>query len=148
MAKSTTATWGRESLEEFSAVRGTFVTRRKNIKALSIVRPSGRRIASGEKTLEVRRWEPNLTQSDDLLIVENGRFLHRDGDHDEGGIPVAIVKVKAVRPFTLADMEAACASYFEEGWLAWELADVRAIQSSARVIAARYIYEVDFPLSY
>lgn len=89
-----------------------------------------------------------MSPSDDLLIVENGRFLHRDGDHEENGIPVAIVRVKAVRPFTLADMEAACASCFEEGWLAWELVDVRPVRSTARVIAARDIYEVDFPLSY
>lgn len=88
-----------------------------------------------------------MAPSDDLLIVENDRFLHRDGDRDEDGIPVAIVKVKAVRPFTLADMEAACASYFEEGWLAWELAEVRPVQSTRRVIAARGIYEVDFPVS-
>lgn len=89
-----------------------------------------------------------MTPSDDLLIVENSRFLHRDGDHDEDGIPVAIVKVKAVRPFTFSDMEAACASYFEEGWFSWELADVRPVQSTTRVIAARDIYEVDFPLSH
>nr|WP_256580336.1 ASCH domain-containing protein [Pseudomonas sp. Irchel s3f7] len=58
-----------------------------------MVRPSGARIASGEKTLEVRHWHPNLDPSEDLLIVENGRFLHIDGD----GIAVAIVRVKAVR---------------------------------------------------
>lgn len=117
------------------------------MKALSIVRPSGSRIALGEKTLEVRRWKPNLAPSEDLLIVENGRFLHDDGDHDENGTPVAIVKVKAVRPFTLADMEPACASYFEDGWLAWELAEMRPVQSAERVVAARGIYEVDFSLS-
>jgi len=100
------------------------------------------------KTLEVRRWKPNLAPSEDLLIVENGYFLLDDGDHDDDGTPVAIVKVKAVRPFTLADMEAACASYFEEGWLAWELAYVRPVRSVARVVAARGIYELDFPLSH
>ncbi|MBA8853835.1 hypothetical protein FHW20_004821 [Ochrobactrum intermedium] len=79
-----------------------------------------------------------------MLIVENGRFLHRDEDYDEDGVPVAIVKVKAVRPFILADMQAACASYFEEGWLAWELIDIRPVQSTERVLAARGIYEVNF----
>jgi hypothetical protein len=53
------------------------------------------------KILEVRRWKPDLAPSEDLLIVENGRFLHRDGDHDEAGVPVAIVKVKTVRPSPL-----------------------------------------------
>jgi hypothetical protein len=118
-----------------------------NIKALSIVRPGGRRIASGEKTLEVRRWQPNLAASEDLLIVENGRYLRRDGDRDDDGVAVAIVKVKAVRPFTVADIAAACASSFEEGWLAWELTDVRPVRSTGYVLAARGIYEVDFPLS-
>ncbi|MCR4537197.1 ASCH domain-containing protein [Pseudomonas sp. 18.1.10] len=111
-----------------------------------MVRPSGGRIASGEKTLEVRRWYPNLDPSDDLLIVENGRFLHSDGDEDDNGIAVAIVRVKAVRPFVLADMQAACASYFEDGWLAWELCDLRPVTHSVGIRAARGIYEVDFLL--
>ncbi|WP_339432591.1 MULTISPECIES: ASCH domain-containing protein [unclassified Pseudomonas] len=116
------------------------------MKALSIVRPSGGRIASGEKTLEVRRWFPDLDPFEDLLIVENGRFLHNDGDEDDNGIAVAIVRVKAVRPFVLADMQAACASYFEDGWLAWELSDLRPVTHSVAIRAARGIYEVDFLL--
>lgn len=116
----------------------------RTIKALSIVRPSGSRIASGEKILEVRRWHPDLDPSEDLLIVENGRFLHNDGDEDGDGIAVAIVRVKAVRPFIPADMQAACASYFEDGWLAWELADVRPVTRPVTIRAAQGIYEVDF----
>ncbi|MNM88721.1 ASCH domain protein [compost metagenome] len=115
------------------------------MKALSIVRPNGSRIASGEKTLEVRRWYANLDPTEDLLIVENGRFLHVDGEEDADGTSVAIVRVKAIRPFVFADMQAACASRFEEGWLAWELDDVRPIESALPTRAARGIYEVDFP---
>lgn len=118
--------------------------RTKNIKALSIVRPSGSRIASGEKTLEVRRWKPNLAPYEDLLIVENERFLHNDGDQDNNGVPVAIVKIGVVRPFIFSDMQSACASIFEDGWLAWELVDVRPVQSTQYVLAARGIYEIDF----
>ncbi|UVM35849.1 ASCH domain-containing protein [Pseudomonas sp. B21-019] len=96
--------------------------------------------------LEVRRWHPDLDPSEDLLIVENERFLHTDGDEDDEGIAVAIVRVKAVRPFILADMQAACASYFEDGWLAWELSDVRPITHPVTIRAERGIYEVDFLL--
>jgi len=85
-----------------------------------------------------------LTPSEELLIVENGRFLRQEHDEDYDGIPVAIVKVKAVRPFTPSDMGVACASYFEEGWLAWELASVRPVQATERVLAARGIYNVDW----
>ncbi|WP_342367180.1 MULTISPECIES: ASCH domain-containing protein [unclassified Pseudomonas] len=108
------------------------------------MRPSGGRIASGEKTLEIRRWHPDLDPGEDLLIVENGRFLHTEGDEDADGVAVAIVRVNAVRPFVLADMQAACANYFEEGWLAWELSHVRPIIHPVNVRAARGIYEVDF----
>lgn len=115
----------------------------KTMKALSIVRPNGSRIACGQKTLEVRRWHPHLDPSEDLLIVENGRFLHIDGDEDEG-VAVAIVRVKTVRTFDVADVQAACASKFSEGWLAWELSDIRPITHPFAVQAARGIYEVDF----
>ncbi|MEL7096861.1 MAG: hypothetical protein AAGK70_15620, partial [Pseudomonadota bacterium] len=43
---------------------------------------------------------------------------------------------------TTADVDAACASYFEEGWLAWELTDVRQVSHTKPVLAARGIYDV------
>ena len=55
------------------------------MKALSIVAPSGLRIANGLKTLEVRRWSPSLRPDEDLLIVENNRFLRADGEEDPDG---------------------------------------------------------------
>lgn len=112
------------------------------MKALSIVAPDGRRIASGEKTLEVRRWKPTIGVDEDLLIVENARFLRSEGDEDDEGKAVAIVRVGAFRPFVPEDLAAACGSYFEEGWLAWELADVRPLSSTISIRAARGIYEI------
>jgi hypothetical protein len=53
------------------------------MKALSIVTPSGTRIAIGAKTLEIRRWAPDLRADEDLLIVENTRFLREDGEETE-----------------------------------------------------------------
>lgn len=115
------------------------------MKALSIVHPGGSRIAAGLKTLEVRRWRPALLlPHQDLLIVENRRFLHEEGEQDLDGVAVALVRVGRVRAFTPLDMAAACASHFEEGWMAWELQDVRALAGATRVVAARGIYDVDF----
>lgn len=73
----------------------------------------------------MRRWHPELAPTEDLLIVENKRFLHIDGDEDPEGMAVAIVRVKAIRPFEPQDVPAACARYYEDGWLAWELIDIR-----------------------
>lgn len=116
------------------------------MKALSIVSPSGTKIATGQKTLEIRRWKPSLRADEDLLIVENSRFLRQDGEEDRDGKAVAIVRVRSVRPFVRADVDAACASYFEEGWLAWELTDVRQVTHSKPVLAARGIYDVHLDL--
>lgn len=113
------------------------------MKALSIVKPNGTRIAKGEKTLEIRRWHPNLSPDEDLLIVENNRFLHAEGDEDADGIALALVRVKAVRPFVLADMQASCATRFEDGWLAWELFDVRPLPTPVRVRAAKGLYHIE-----
>lgn len=116
------------------------------MKALSIVAPSGARIASGEKTLEVRRWVPDLQPNEDLLIVENSRFLHMDGEEDQDGKAVAIVRVASVRPFCSTDIAAACASYYEDGWLAWELTNIRPVSCLLPVLAARGLYEVPIDL--
>ena len=113
--------------------------------ALSIVGPAGERIARGDKTIEVRRWRPDLAPDQDLMIVENAQLLLRDGDEDPNGRVVAIVRVGAVRPWTEADLEASCAAKFEDGWLAWELHSVRPVRSSAPVLAARRLYELALP---
>lgn len=112
------------------------------MKALSIVAPNGAKIARGEKTLEVRRWVPDLQPDEDLLIVENSRFLKIQGEEDQDGKAVAIVRVASVRPFRSTDIAAACASSYEDGWLAWELTKIRPISYALPVLAARGIYEV------
>lgn len=128
------------------AVREIPVTGKAPMKALSIVAPAGTQIAAGIKTLEIRRWKPDLGPHEDLLIVENTRFLLTDGDEDQDGRAVALVRVGAVRPFVPADMQAACASSFEAGWLAWELHDIRRLSRAVPVLAARGIYEVALDL--
>jgi hypothetical protein len=115
------------------------------VRALSVVFPGGTRIAEGRKTLEIRRWSPDLAPDEDLLVVENGRRLNRDGEEDPDGRAVAIVRVARVRPWLPEDAAAAGAPAHEEGWLAWELVDVRPVRSSTPVLAARGVYHVDLP---
>lgn len=114
---------------------------------LSIVFPNGSKIASGAKTIEVRSWKPPEGFEGDLLIVENYHYLREDGATDPQGKPVAIVKVKNVRPFMAGDMLAACWTKWEPNLYAWELTDVRPIKSNETVIAARGIYQVKVPLN-
>ncbi|MGZ6470672.1 MAG: ASCH domain-containing protein [Bdellovibrio sp.] len=113
------------------------------MKAISIVYPSGSKIANGEKTIEVRSWLPSIGLGQNLLIVENHKFLRTDGEVDPDGKPVAIVKIKKVREYVKEDMPAACASRWDSGYYSWELEDVRPINSNSKVLAARGIYDVD-----
>ncbi|MBO9667080.1 MAG: ASCH domain-containing protein [Bdellovibrio sp.] len=111
--------------------------------ALSIVYPNGSKIASGEKKLEIRSWKPPEGFEGDLLIVENYHFLREDGQTDPNGHPVALVKIKNVRPFLASDLFAACWTQWEPNLYAWEVTDVRPIKSDKIVLAARKIYELE-----
>ena len=119
-----------------------------NYKALSIVWPNGSKIASGEKRLEVRSWLPpaDFDFSEDLLIVENHNFLRRDGETDPKGKPVALVKIKGIRPFMAGDLLDACWNEWKPGLFAWEVTDVRPIKSDKIVLAAREIYSLEVDL--
>ena len=96
------------------------------MKTLSIVSPNGSRIASGQKSLEIRRWIPD-TPLTDLLIVENRHFLTNQLE-EESGIAVCIVDVLGHHDWQETELQAACGTYWEAGWIAWEISNVRPIQ--------------------
>lgn len=112
-------------------------------KALSVVAPAGQWIAEKRKTIEVRSWICDLQPNEDLVIVENQKYLHKEGQIDEEGRAIAIVRVSQIRPFVESDMKASCANYFAEGYFSWELTDVRPIRPIKNAIAARSIYEIE-----
>lgn len=112
-------------------------------QTLSIVSPSGSRIRSGRKTLEVRRWAPEGLPLRNLLIVQNDVILNEEVAEDAAGRVVAIVDVVSVRPWTNDDLEKSAATEFEEGWLAWELENIRPAAYNRYVPAKRGVYEVE-----
>jgi hypothetical protein len=57
----------------------------------------------------------------DLMIVENQHFLLNDGDEDVG-FAVALVDIESVHPWQSDEVDAACATYWAEGYLAWVIA--------------------------
>lgn len=116
-------------------------------KTLSIVYPNGTKIALGEKTIEVRSWLPEIDFDEDLLIVENKKYLRTEDETDPEGIPVAIVKIKKVRNYEESDISAACATRWEPGYYSWELTNVRALNYPTQVLAARGIYETEINLN-
>lgn len=111
----------------------------KQYTALSVVAPNAGRIVQGQKTLEVRSWHPEVLPLKDVVIVENQNLLLKDGD-EESGLAVALVDIEAVHAWRVDEVEAACASYWAEGYFAWMIANVRPFDQPIQVMAKRKLY--------
>lgn len=115
----------------------------KTYRALSVVTPAGSRIRSGRKTIEVRQWRPDELPLRDLLIVENDIRLSRsDVTEDPNGRVVALVDVVAVTDWIEDHLAASCAPYWDDGWLAWHLENIRPVDLNDPVPAKRRLYEL------
>lgn len=116
-------------------------------RALSVVAPAGDWIRDGRKTLEIRRWQPEELPLRGLVIVQNKIRLGSDGImEDLEGMAVALVDVESVEAWCEDESEPACASYWEPGWLAWRLVNVRPITPPLPCPARLRIYTVELPL--
>lgn len=113
------------------------------MKALSIVAPNGTRIAKGLKTIEVRSWLPEIEPGEDLVLVENDRYLTSDDDLDSNGRVVAIASVHSIRPYAISDMIPACATIWADGYYSWELSNVRPVLYSTPVPARKSLYSLE-----
>jgi hypothetical protein len=115
----------------------------KLYQALSVVEPAGDDIRSRKKSLEVRKWTPDLLPLRDLLIIQNRERLSSTGtQEDPNGTAVALVDVVAVREWKEEDLEASCTKAWESGWWAWELVNVRPFDRPGFLPAKRRIYTV------
>lgn len=92
----------------------------KLLKALSIKQPWANMIASGEKTIETRRWPTDYRGP--LLIVSS-----KMPDIPPAGCAVAVATLVDCRPMTRDDEIAArCSLYL--GAYSWALKDVRRLK--------------------
>ena len=115
---------------------------KKIYPALSIVAPMGQYIVQGKKTLEIRSWRPTHLPLKDLLIVENQHYLTQEGD-EELGYAVAMVDVESIHSWREDELEAAMASYWDEGYWAWVLSNVRPMLVQTPAMAKRKIYFIE-----
>lgn len=63
-----------------------------------------------------------------MLIVENKNDLIQDEDEEIGGA-VAIVDIEAIHLWAENELELAAASYWEDGYWAWEISNVCPIEN-------------------
>lgn len=114
--------------------------------ALSVLAPAGDLIRSGRKILEIREWSPESLPLRDLVIVQNQIRLSRDGVTDDpDGEVMAIVDVESVEEWKENEMNEACGSGWEAGWMAWRLSNVRPIHVDGRFPARLRVYPIDLP---
>ncbi|WP_394550019.1 hypothetical protein [Pantoea sp. SGAir0183] len=99
-------------------------------------------IANGLKRLEIRKWFPDVRSGEKILLIENENFLMEEGQQAVRKA-VAIITLGDIREFKREDVLAACASYYEEGWLAREIKNVQKIENAFSIRAARKLYDVD-----
>ena len=106
------------------------------INALSVKQPWANLIASGQNTIETRRWETDYRG--ELLIVSS-----RVPAIAPAGCALAVVRVVDCRPMTRADEPAACCRWYPGAW-AWVLEGARAVEPWA-VRGRLKIYRVELP---
>lgn len=94
------------------------------MKAISIHQPFASLIASGEKTIETRRWATKYRG--DLLIVSTQKKNKLFPDLPLGRV-LCVVEVVGCRPMEPCDEEAACCKHYV-GAYAWELSNRRRIE--------------------
>ncbi len=111
----------------------------KQYQVLSIVAPNAERIVQGIKTLAVRSWRPEKLPLKDLVIVENQNFLLKEGD-EEIGHAIGLVDIESVHSWGVEEIDAACASYWAEGYFAWVISNVRSFEKPIEVPAKRKLY--------
>ncbi|WP_226052879.1 hypothetical protein [Dickeya chrysanthemi] len=86
--------------------------------------------------------QPEIRAGEEILLVENEHFLTVDGQENVG-TAVAIITLGEIREFKREDIIQACASYYEDGWLAWEIKTIQKIENPFSILAARKLYEID-----
>ena len=113
-------------------------------KALSVVDTAGKRIRDGLKKLEIRKWLSDKMPLSDVVIVQNSIRLSSSGiSHDPNGRALALVDFIDFTDWTEEQLEESCASYWESGWYAWRIANVRPISTIITPPAKLRIYEID-----
>lgn len=114
-------------------------------RALSVVKPFGQYIGAGRKTIEVRNWQPvDALPLENLVIVETAvRLNSSTHPTDPDGYVVAIVDVTGIRNWEEKDLVASCAETFQDGWLAWDLGNLRKADYPVTVEAKLRIYDLE-----
>ena len=105
------------------------------MKALSVKQPWANMIASGEKTIETRRWHTNYRG---LLLIVSSRMP----SIEPAGYAIAVARLVDCRPLATEDEEEACCEWYPNAY-AWIMTNIRKI-SPFPVRGQLGIFEVNY----
>ena len=108
------------------------------MKAISIKQPWASLVASGEKTIETRRWPTKYRG--DLVIVSS---LLPKIDNLPLGQAIAIAEIYDCRPMCKDDEKNACCEIYPNAF-SWHLRNIRYF-APFKIKGHLSLYDVDFP---
>jgi len=107
------------------------------VKTLSVQQPDADLIASGEKTIEIRKWRTHYRGP--LLIASSAR----PANQGPAGVALALVDLHAVEPMRRGDWRAACTDWYAPGLFSWHVRVLLAIDVPWPIKGRLGIYETD-----
>jgi hypothetical protein len=106
------------------------------MKALSVKQPRANLIASGQKTMETRKWATEYRG--ELLIVSS-----KQPRIAPAGFALALVDLVECRAMTLSDERFACCEIYENA-VVWIFRNIRALEPFP-VLGQLGVFDVDVP---
>ncbi|MNG63975.1 hypothetical protein D3C79_222110 [compost metagenome] len=121
-----------------------------NFQALSILKPAVNNILNGSKELEIRSWTPPQLPLNNVILVQNEKYLINQDDEDNG-LAMAIVDFTSVIPWTkdiFVNQEASTtmSKEWKPGYFLWVMKNVRKIEIPVLCRAKKGIYTLDLDL--
>ena len=105
------------------------------LKALSLQQPYANMVASGQKTLETRKWGTKYRGP--ILICAS-----RSGVGEPKGVALCLVDIGDIRPMTKADEAAAFIELYPRAQV-WELSNRRLLKEPFPVKGALGLFELE-----
>ncbi|NXZ87923.1 hypothetical protein HZI30_13370 [Serratia fonticola] len=117
-------------------------------QALSILKPAVDNILNGSKKLEIRSWTPPYMPLNNVVLVQNEKYLVNQDDEDDG-FAMAIVDFTSIFPWTEADYlrQKNTTTMWKEwklGYFCWTIENVRVIKKPMPCKAMKGIYTLEF----
>lgn len=121
-------------------------------QAISILNPAVENILNGSKSIEIRSWHPETMPLNNVILVQNEKYLKNQMDVDFG-VAMAIVDFVSVREWLYEDylrqnQDTTLNKPWFSGYFVWEIKNVRPLHKPIPCLARKGIYTLDLDVEY